>query len=178
MKIRVLLIIIVASILVYSQIRFYESMKNIKKATGATKQTNVLIAQETLNQKIDSLKEEVIILKQQLNEIRDLLELVEDDLLYLRREKLLPQGFMGAVFGDMPGGKGVLVEKVLAGYPAKQAGLEEGDIILSFGGYGVFSRQALSFRIKRTRPGTQVEIEISRRREQKVLVITLASKPK
>lgn len=156
----------------------YVDMQNIKKAIGATKQANVLTAQETLSQKIDNVKEEVAILKQQLSEIRDLLELVEEDLLYLRREKLLPQGFIGAVFVDMPRGKGVLVKKVLADYPAKQAGLEEGDIILSFAGFGIFSEQALRFRIKRTRPGTPVEIEISRRGEEKTLTITLASKPK
>jgi len=63
---RVLLIsiVIVASILVYSQIKFYESMGNIKKTIGATKQTNILTAQETINQKIDNVKEEVTILKQ------------------------------------------------------------------------------------------------------------------
>lgn len=66
MKGRVLLIsiVIVASILVYSQIKFYESMGNIKKTIGATKQTNILTAQETINQKIDNVKEEVTILKQ------------------------------------------------------------------------------------------------------------------
>lgn len=72
MKGRVLLIsiVIVALILVYSQIKFYESMGNIKKTIGTTKQTNALSSQlETLTQQINKLNQKMNKLEQILDRV-------------------------------------------------------------------------------------------------------------
>jgi len=72
MKGRVLLIsiIIVALVLVYSQIKFYESIGNIKKTIGATEQTNALSSQlETLTQQINELNQKMNKLEQILDRV-------------------------------------------------------------------------------------------------------------
>lgn len=121
-----------------------------------SEQINPLTSEEqTLNEKIDELRQEIAILK-------DGLELVERDLSYLRAKNLLPQGFLGVELQDIPRG-GIVVKKVYAGYPGEQAGLEEGDVILWFGDYRVFSVKALTLYIRITRPGTIVTIGIARR---------------
>lgn len=117
--------------------------------------------EQTLEQKIDELSQEIAILK-------DELELVERDLSYLRAKNLLSQGFLGVELQDTLGG-GIPVTKVYAGYAADRAGLEEGDIILWFDNHLVFSTKALTRYIRTTRPGTIVEIRITRRGHLKTL---------
>lgn len=104
-----------------------------------------------------------------------ILDLIEYDLSSLREKKVLPQGFLGFKLADFTG-KGVLIKKVYPNYPAQAAGLEEGDIILSYGGSEAFSREALTSCIQRTRPLTPVEIDILRGEERKRFTVILVAK--
>jgi S1-C subfamily serine protease len=57
-----------------------------------------------------------------------------------------------------PAGTGALVDGVLCGTPAAQAGLFAGDVITSAGGHAVTSPRSLTAILSRCRPGSQVAL--------------------
>jgi len=72
---------------------------------------------------------------------------------------------------------GVLVSDVIAESPAKEAGLEEGDIIIRFNGKKVESPEQLRELVADTEAGDDVEVEIVRDERQKTLHVTIAEWP-
>jgi serine protease Do len=68
---------------------------------------------------------------------------------------------MAKAFGLGRGG-GALVAEVAPGSPAAKAGLERGDIILELNGHMINGPEDLSVSIAETRPGTTVQLKVSR----------------
>jgi serine protease Do len=68
---------------------------------------------------------------------------------------------------------GVMIDRVEEGSPAQEAGLLDGDIILSYDGKKVQDSRELSRMIKQTKPGTGVQLETLRDGKKKPMKITL-----
>jgi S1-C subfamily serine protease len=84
------------------------------------------------------------------------------------------RGWLGALFSDLPPSTlpdgslkpgGIHVRDVSRGGPAWNAGIREGDSIISLNGEVIEDNQAFSLAIASTQPGTQVELEIRRGKE-------------
>jgi serine peptidase DegS len=84
------------------------------------------------------------------------------------------RGWLGALFSDLPPSTlpdgslkpgGIHVRSVSRGGPAWNAGIREGDSIISLNGEVIEDNQAFSLAIASTQPGTQVELEIRRGKE-------------
>jgi serine protease Do len=69
--------------------------------------------------------------------------------------------------------KGAVVKTVSPGGAAAKAGLEPGDVILSFNGKPVASRDELVQMVVATKPGTTVPVRIVRDRAEKTVNITV-----
>jgi len=77
-----------------------------------------------------------------------------------------------------PAGTGALVNGVLCGTPAAQAGLSAGDVITSAGGHAVTSPRSLTAILGRLRPGRQVALAwIAPGGSLHTAVVTLAAGP-
>ena len=62
----------------------------------------------------------------------------------------------------LSGPKGALVGSVQKGSPADKAGIEPGDVIVSFGGKGIARSSDLPYSVAATKPGSKVKIEVWR----------------
>lgn len=69
--------------------------------------------------------------------------------------------------------EGVLVNEVVEGSPAEKAGIEKGDVIVSFDGKKTDSIERLTSLVRKTSPGTEVEIQVIRDGDEKDLEITI-----
>ena len=77
-----------------------------------------------------------------------------------------------------PAGTGALVDGVLCGTPAAQAGLFAGDVIISVGGHAVTSPRALTALLGRCQPGSQVALAwVSPGGSLHTALVTLAAGP-
>jgi len=77
-----------------------------------------------------------------------------------------------------PAGTGALVNGVVCGTPAAQAGLFAGDVITSAGGYAVTSPRSLTAILGRYRPGSQVALAwVAPGGSLHTAVVTLAAGP-
>jgi len=70
--------------------------------------------------------------------------------------------------------EGVLVNGVVEDSPAEKAGIEEGDVIISFDGKKTNSIEGLTRQVRKTSPGTEVEIKAIRDGEEKVFEVTIS----
>ncbi len=73
--------------------------------------------------------------------------------------------------------RGVLVTEVIAGTPADEAGIEDGDVILEVEGKPVRNTGDLRLRIAQFQPGKTVKITIFRDGKRKPLHVTLGERP-
>jgi serine protease Do len=69
--------------------------------------------------------------------------------------------------------RGALVASVEQGGPAAEAGVQEGDVILSFGGRAIDSAGALPATVAAVQPGEAVELEVWRDRAARKLSVKL-----
>ena len=74
--------------------------------------------------------------------------------------------------------RGALVSKVLTGSPAAKAGLEPGDIILTFDSKIVLTSSALPPIVGRTLIGKSVDIMVMRNNTRKIIQVTIKELPK
>jgi len=72
--------------------------------------------------------------------------------------------------------EGILVSGVVEDSPAEEAGLEDGDVIISFKGKKVYSTRNLSRLVRKTTSGTKVKLEIIRDGEKKRLKVTIGER--
>jgi serine protease Do len=74
------------------------------------------------------------------------------------------------------GFKGVVVGSVDKNYPAYMAGLQKGDIVITFDGVPIRTADEFATRILRTQPKSTVPVEIVRLGEKKTIQLTVGEK--
>ena len=77
---------------------------------------------------------------------------------------------------DMDVTKGVLVSGVQDDSPAAEAGVEEGDVVVSFGGTDVDSTQELRDAVSEYSPGSQAKMEVVRDGKTKAITLTVGER--
>jgi len=105
----------------------------------------------------------------------------------LIREGRVVRGYLGVYIQDMTPdlaeglglkeARGVLVTEVIAGSPADEAGLEDGDVILEVNGQKVWNSGDLRLRIAQIQPGKTARIVIFRDGKKKTVTVTLGERP-
>lgn len=112
----------------------------------------------------------------------DTIRRVLDDMLEYGRVRHAYLGIypvpVGEGFRSLRGAGGVLVNNVESGSPADQVGLKLADVILRFGGLHVATIAEFSALFDTYTPGDEVEIEILRGTEARVLKVTLSELPR
>ena len=78
-----------------------------------------------------------------------------------------------ADYFDLDSTKGVVVNEVVEGSPAQNAGLEAGDIILKINGRDVEGMGQLRNQIASIEPGTPIELVVNRRGNEKTLSVKI-----
>ena len=73
-------------------------------------------------------------------------------------------------------GQGTMIEKVMEGTPARTAGLQSGDIVLSFDGIKIEDARDLTRAVAGTAPDTASKIEVLRKGKTLTLDVTLANR--
>ena len=83
--------------------------------------------------------------------------------------------FLGVVTDDSD--EGVVVVSVTDGAPAADAGIEEGDVLVSIGGSEIDEAGDVPAAIRSHRPGDEIEIVVERGGERVTVNATLAERP-
>lgn len=71
---------------------------------------------------------------------------------------------------------GVLVDQVVAGSPAENAGLRTGDVIVKFDGTDVEEAQEIVEAVREHKPGDKVEVQYMRGENRRTVTVTLGSR--
>jgi S1-C subfamily serine protease len=96
------------------------------------------------------------------------------------------RGWLGAWVGDALTNNsannrtqlgGLMVRKVTRGGPAWQAGIRQGDEIISINGETAFDTLSFELKIASLKPGTQVELEVNRNGQKFETYATLIQQP-
>ncbi len=77
----------------------------------------------------------------------------------------------------MDGSGGAQVVELVPGGPADRAGLEIGDLIVSFDGKPVGSSDSLTGLVQARQPGDTVQVVVERNGSSRTLSVTLGTKP-
>ncbi|MCJ7438185.1 MAG: trypsin-like peptidase domain-containing protein, partial [Acidimicrobiia bacterium] len=78
---------------------------------------------------------------------------------------------------DLKVDAGAYVAKVTAGTPAKDAGIQEGDVIVEIGGKTIEDSGDVQTAVREHRPGDKVTVVVDRKGERKTLDATLTERP-
>ncbi|MCK5276737.1 MAG: Do family serine endopeptidase [Alphaproteobacteria bacterium] len=78
---------------------------------------------------------------------------------------------------NMPRPVGVIVEHVVEGGPADEAGLTPGDVVMAVNGHDVEDAQALRFRLATRRIGETVELTVLRKGKERSVAMSLVAPP-
>ena len=105
----------------------------------------------------------------------------------IRQNGQARHGWLGVQMGDvddetaqsrgMEDPRGALVLSVLPGSPAELAGIQPGDIILTWDGKPLENSAALGVTVARTPVGSNVTVELLRGREQKQITVRVGQRP-
>jgi len=105
----------------------------------------------------------------------------------VKREAKSKSGWLGVSTSDMTPklarsmhvktNEGALVKDVMEDSPAEEAGVKEDDIITEFNGARITDADDLLKAVRKTKPGTLVSIQVSRKDELKTLKATLEKAP-
>jgi hypothetical protein len=90
-------------------------------------------------------------------------------------------GGYGAYFGSVPdfgdSEKGVKFADVRAGSPAQKAGLQRGDVLVSFGGASIANLQDFTFQLRSRKAGDVVQVTVLRDGREVTANVTLGTRP-
>ncbi|MCI5162087.1 MAG: PDZ domain-containing protein, partial [Candidatus Electrothrix sp. AX5] len=105
----------------------------------------------------------------------------------LRSNGKVTRGWLGLAIQDMNEdlaqsfgvnkAEGILVAEIIKGSPAKKAGIQQGDIILSLNGKKIVDVTGLRNRIAMTPPGSEVSLQIIREGRKKDVRVVIAEQP-
>lgn len=84
--------------------------------------------------------------------------------------------FLGVYSEGLPNGEGVRLSGIVAGSGAAEAGLQEGDILLSLGGIPTNGEYGLRGALSQLQPGQEVKAELIRNEQPLQLQVTLGHK--
>ena len=84
-------------------------------------------------------------------------------------------GEIASVLGLEPG-QGTMIDRVMDGTPAQAAGLQAGDIVLSFNGTSIDEARDLTRAVAGTAPDTVASVEVLRAGDRMTLDVTLANR--
>lgn len=97
----------------------------------------------------------------------------------------IQRGFLGVSIADLDdelaeafqlkSSNGVLIQEVQEGSPAKEAGLQRGDVIVAVNAQPTDDVRTLRFRIASMRPGSDVSLTVVRENEEQSFEVTLGS---
>ena len=96
------------------------------------------------------------------------------------------RGWLGVIFSDFPPSlasrhppdtPGITVHSVFRGGPGWDAGIRDGDVIISLNGDPAFDYRTFNLSISAMPPGTQVELEVQRQTEKFQTYATLIQQP-
>ena len=76
----------------------------------------------------------------------------------------------------LSGPHGALVGSVQKGSPAEKAGIEPGDVIVSFGGKGIARSSDLPYSVAATKPGSTVKVEVWRDGKTRTLDVQVGTR--
>lgn len=111
------------------------------------------------------------------------MDVARNVLAQLKDHGSVQRGWLGVQYEDVDQSKaqafgldapqGALINRVVEGSPAQQAGLEVGDIVVDFGGERIRTGDDLPYFVGLLMPGTEVALEIIRDGTPQVLTLTL-----
>jgi len=95
----------------------------------------------------------------------------------LKRGEQIERAYLGGQTGDAPTGVGAVVSGVVAGGPADDAGLREGDRLVSVGERTVTASDDVAAAISKLQPGDKVKIAVRRGDGERTLTAALGTRP-
>ncbi len=93
----------------------------------------------------------------------------------LRRGGQVEHAWLGVSIQDAD--EGALVSGVVAGSPADEAGLEEGDVVIEVDGVAIDAADDLSALVADKQPGDTVDVKITRDGDERTIQIELGERP-
>jgi putative serine protease PepD len=95
----------------------------------------------------------------------------------LKTGKEIKRPYLGVSTSDPVSGTGALVERVVAGAPAQDAGLRLGDRIVSVGGRTIGKSDDVASAVTARKPGDEIEIVVRRGSDERTLKVKLGTRP-
>lgn len=99
------------------------------------------------------------------------------------KSKSKKQGYLGVVIQDVTPRlarevelkvkEGAYVNDVVDESPAEAGGLEDGDVIIEYNGKKIELAEDLTNEVRKTKPGTKVQVTVDRKGEKKTLAVTV-----
>lgn len=105
------------------------------------------------------------------------IDLARIDLPSLERSATIQHAYLGVSTTDAPDDSGVLLQGVQAGTPAAAAGLQSGDVLVSFNGHALHGSADLIDEIATEVPGDHVTLVVKRGGAQHTVTVTLGTQP-
>lgn len=104
----------------------------------------------------------------------------------LRESGRVVRGFLGIWFSelnrdiaeakDLDVTKGIIVNQVMEDSPAKEAGIQQGDVIVAFDGKEIDSDSQFQFMVAGTEPGKTINLEVIRDGKRKTIPVKLGER--